>query len=358
MHIDSGAYGSVSQEGGFAVKRFQKLNHAVQEYLALVHLKSSKWIVKPHSCNFTDLERPLIKMELMDGTLASWYREIVNKTDLETFQSLMLDALCQVLLGICDIHDRKLVHGDIKPNNILYKRQESHAIRIYIGDCGFVSLAKYSKTERTARPYRDPHPTQHYGHDIYSFAIIFLQLYGGANIYSVNDSNMLSRIIYEHIFDRKYRQILLQMVRPNAEDRPTARQCLHELFSIQVPTYQPSYIDEFVGIPLTEQENAAIRKFLISKSNKYSLNHSHKSYNALTYYLQSCKIHHSEHILHCIALLYILASMFATTSRNLSWEQVLHMLAKHNYNHYQFLDVLQLMVNNINFVQFLLYDSQ
>lgn len=359
--LDQGAYGQVYIRDGKAVKLFKKLNHAVQEYIALVSLSYTKRVVRVHGCHL-DLNKPTITMELLDGNLAEWYSNLKrqlsqNYITLQKYNELMLDALQQLLEGICEIHDYKLTHGDIKPGNILIKNLENNKIEIYIGDCGFVSLSRYSKTDRTARPYRDPHPQHHYGHDIYSFAIIFLQLYGRANIYNqVNDTKILIDIINETIKDKKQRTILLEMVKPHADDRPTARECLKVLFGVNLSVFKPHIQREFIGKALSDDEKKQVRAFLVKYTNKYDLNHGHKSYSALIFYLQSEKIMNNYHKLYCIALLYILSAIFAHSSKNFNWDDIEKLCYKNNYTSEEALEVLDLLVNNVEFVELLMYE--
>lgn len=360
--LDAGAYGQVYDQDGRAVKVFKKINHTVQEYIALIYLSSSPRIVKVHSCCLT-LTNPTITMELMDGNLASWYSRIRkklqrNEIDYYQYRALMKNVLLQLIMGICDIHDRKLTHGDIKPGNILVNNLADNKVQLYIGDCGFVSLARYCKTERTARSYRDPNPQHHYGHDIYSYAIIFLQLYGMANIYNqFNDSSILADMISENIKERSYQDVLFQMIHPQAEMRPTARQCLYHLFNQTLPSYTLAINTNFIGKPLTEEEKQEVRNFILHKTNKYELNRGHKSYSALLFFLQSEKIERGEHILYAIALLYVINAIFAHTSKNFTWPDVLKLCTHYEYNEGQFLVALQLLINNIDFVELLMYDE-
>jgi serine/threonine protein kinase len=360
--LDQGAYGQVYVRNGKAVKLFKKLNHAVQEYVALMSLSFTKRVVKVYSCHL-DLEKPTITMELLDGNLAEWYNNLKRQLaqgyiTSKRYDELMLNALQQLLEGICEIHDYKLTHGDIKPGNILIKKLENNNVEVFIGDCGFVSLSRYSKTDRTARPYRDPNPQHHYGHDIYSYAIIFLQLYGRANIYNqVNDTNILIDIIKETIDNKKHKDILLAMVQPDADDRPTARECLLALFNVKLPKFKSPIQREFIGKILTEEEKKDVRGFLLKYTNKYDLNHGHKSYSALIFYLQSEKIMPNYHCLYCIALLYILSAVFAHSSKNFTWNDIKKLCYKNNYTSEEALEVLSLLVNNIEFIQLLMYEK-
>jgi serine/threonine protein kinase len=333
-------------------------------------------------------------MELMDDNFANWYLRIRQRS-YKYYYPLLWDALQQILIGIAEIHDHYLVHGDIKPGNVLVnfvsdsglrneRRSPSGAerndglrtsgaernerqspsegnegpVEVKIGDCGFVSLARYSKTDRTARPYRDPHPQHHYGHDIYSYAIIFLQTYGQMPLYGeANDpANLRRMIMSEPLLDR-YRDILLAMVQSDATQRPDARQCLVELFGYHMPQYELRINFAYTGKALTESQNQVIRKFLTKLSKQYELNHSHKSYKALVVYLQEQRIDESEHLLCCLGLLLIMTTSFSLTSKNLPWDKIKDLGRKYGYQSEDILRSLQRMIDNYEFVQLLIYQN-
>ena len=104
MFLGKGSYGEVTVKNGVAVKKFIKLSHLIQEYMALYYLRDCKHIVRVVDVNFEDLE---LSMELYDYSLRK-YLEDNDKPE-------VMKILHGILLGLVELHDRGLVHGDIKP---------------------------------------------------------------------------------------------------------------------------------------------------------------------------------------------------------------------------------------------------
>ncbi len=84
-----------------------------------------------------DLDEVWIMMELCDhGHLGQYFNKYPKKFDDITIK---LDMMCQIASGLEYLHGKDIVHGDIKPNNILVTTSQAKDIA-KIGDFG---LAKY-----------------------------------------------------------------------------------------------------------------------------------------------------------------------------------------------------------------------
>jgi len=70
--------------------------------------------------------------ELMDGDLHDYYRKTyINQKE-------YLDIILQLVKGLCFIHSWGIIHRDIKPQNILVKKDENGNLNIKIADLGLV----------------------------------------------------------------------------------------------------------------------------------------------------------------------------------------------------------------------------
>ena len=147
--LGHGSYGEVFKVDGKAVKSFSKVSHLIQEYVALKYLENCKYIV--HTSGL-DLQELKLYMVLYDSSLRKWIEDSKKDRDGVLFEEI-IKIIHDILLGLIELHDRSLAHGDLKPSNILVRNNPLGAV---LGDCGFVSIAKYAKVERTAAIYRDP----------------------------------------------------------------------------------------------------------------------------------------------------------------------------------------------------------
>ena len=141
--LGRGAYGKVIKKNNTAIKQFAYLPHVIQEHSALMYLKDCNYIVHETAVNLPKNE---LTMELYDMSLRHYLSsECCCVACINTI-------LHNILMGMIELHDRQLSHSDLKPGNILIRKEPLKAV---LGDCGFVSVSKYSKQQRTAHSYRD-----------------------------------------------------------------------------------------------------------------------------------------------------------------------------------------------------------
>src|SRR5436189_1973265 len=111
--LGEGAYGKVRAHNNLAVKTFNDLLPLVQEYAALKYLRDCDYIVKVDKVDFEQLE---LYMELYDDSLRGF---ISKHRGSKTYLTKIDTIINHILKGLIEIHDRGLLHGDIKPSNIL-----------------------------------------------------------------------------------------------------------------------------------------------------------------------------------------------------------------------------------------------
>lgn len=217
--LGKGSYGKVIKRDGMAVKQFANLAHVIQEESALNYLKNCQHVVHASNVNYRNCE---ISMVLYDMSLRQW---LSNECCCEACINTILN---HVLKGLVELHDRGLSHSDIKPGNILIRKKPLKAV---LGDCGFVSIAKYSKQQRTAQSYRDLIVVNDDKHDIYSFGVMFMEL-----IYSIYPSTyhsykQIQKLIHKYVTDTKHKKLLKSMMHEDRSLRPTPRDILFTLYN-------------------------------------------------------------------------------------------------------------------------------
>lgn len=291
MELGEGSYGKVSLRNGKAVKKFQKLPHLIQEYTSLNYLSNCEHILHSTGINISENE---IELKLYSMDLHTYIKENKDKN-----KDLFIR---QILYGLIELHDRGLTHGDIKPDNILVDVVNNKCV---ISDCGFVSLSKYSKVERTALKYRDLIVDSNEFHDIYSMGIILLQWKYGINI-SKNERSyeVLKNIIENKIHDKNEKRVLLKMVCENKKKRLTARKILYLL-------YHEDRENTFKNHVYKKIENELLKEKFELYTSYMKFSRWKKAYYALSHYINKHSIDKDKYIEYTVCCLFIISCLFS-----------------------------------------------
>lgn len=297
--LGRGSYGTVVKRNGVAVKSFTRLPYLIQEIIALSYLNDCERVVKLKGFDLSKME---LNMELYDGCLRDWLK--THRLD----ENLRNSILKQLLLALVELHDRDLIHGDLKPTNILF-RNNKDGLYLVLGDCGFVSISKYAKTEQTAAIYRDPTVSKEPAHDIFSLGVICVELWGNYRFSAdERDYDTIASKVEAHISNSTMRKHILMMLKEHHHKRPTARQLLKSIFGIEPPvwpglsSFKIKTIEDFTQI---EQET---KKIIIEYAEELNINRTGKLYGALISTYKTKNI--TEHKLYTYAGLVITASLF------------------------------------------------
>ncbi len=293
--VGKGAYGTVKIVDGCAVKEFRKYSHLVQESIAGVFLKGQEHVVEFIGADFKNIT---LSMKAYPITLRKW----LNETDSQP-RHLKDEMARQLLKGLTEIHSLHLVHGDIKPGNILIQRDP---LKLVIADLGFISLRPYSKCERTAAVYRDTNVKSCFGHDIYSTGIIFLEMYGDLKVRQQGNYDELKGAIRDEISDQNLRKILNAMIHKNHDKRPSAGDVYYKMFGEMI--VYPSINSHFE----VDSEYPKIRRVMRRLSEKYDIMRPNRGYKALVNYIgrnyNSYRKYGYE--IYATSMIFILSSVF------------------------------------------------
>jgi serine/threonine protein kinase len=313
MILGQGSYGEVSIRDGKAVKKFAKLPHLIQEYMALKYLSDCEHVVRTNGVNFNRLE---LYMDLYDGSLRKWLEDKREKKGASDADIMII--LRDILLGLVELHDRDLAHGDLKPGNVLIKNQPTRAV---LGDCGFVSIAKYAKVDRTAAIYREPVVNHDSSHDMFSFGICFLEMIAEIRLNRQASYDELKQVVQDKVENREYRKIIYNLLHEDKNRRPSARDLLYRLFKINPKRWQRS---ELIGIQsqsesnrvttsITQEDRINIRNMMKTTAYKFEINRGKKGYGALLSFIDTYTIDRSLYRIYTAVTLLILSSIFGKT---------------------------------------------
>ncbi len=310
--LGAGSYGEVRKKGGNAVKKFSKETHLIAEYCAMRQLDSCKYVV--HAIDY-NLEKLELTMELYNrGSLRQYLREY-NVTDNEV-KLILRD----ILRGLIEVHSNGLAHGDLRPSNILINDDGSgKGIRAALGDLGFVSLAPYAKCERTAASHRDWVVKRGTWHDMFSFGIILLELLGGVRLDNQKNYEELIALTKRAIKCKETQNLILRLLSPQHEKRPSAIDCLRFLFN---QTYAPYIIPKVrLARLLNEADNELASKdrrlMYISENihqmcQKYEVNCYHRGKRALAIFFNREKKARRHYKFYSVIMVMLLSGVFGT----------------------------------------------
>jgi len=337
--LGKGAYGEVFLKDGNAVKQFDGLRHLIQEYTALKYLSDCEYIVKSKNVDFTKLQ---IEMELYDCNLKTWIKQNKSKDDYDKSVDIIIhDVLC----GLVELHDRGLCHGDLKPGNILIRNKPLKAV---LGDCGFVSISKYTKTHLTTKNYRDPVYERTPAHDMFSFGICLYELITNRRVFMRNSYEEYKRVIKKYVTDKFYYKIISSLLDEDKDKRLTSRETLNKLFK-EVPDKWITPSLNKHDSRLSEREAVSIRDVVKVISHQNKINRSSQGYVAILNYLNKNEIDKELYTIYTLITLMILSSIFGKTGFNV--QKCIDLCCT---NDKIFYDIINELLSNMDYVSTLL----
>lgn len=283
-YIGSGSYGKVYIKNNNAVKKLERIDFMLQEVISLLFLRGRKHIVKVKEYSLENLE---IETELYQTDLSKLVKENNN------YEIYLDDILAQIIIGLNEIHSLNLVHGDIKPNNIFCNIKQEK-VEVVIGDCGFVSIGKYSKTERTAKIFSEKHLSRDQDHDLFSLGLTILFLKYKSRPREQLKYQELTKIL-EKLPDNKYTRAIKYLTYEDKSKRKKLFDIYQYLFNEKIPSTKYIFPIELFS-SLDEKFNKPSDLFYISlrneikhKSFQNEINRSYRGYLALCYYIDKNK---------------------------------------------------------------------
>lgn len=273
-----GSYGNV-RKGEIAVKKLNRLSDLLQEYSAMQACRDCPYIVDPL---YIDIENLEIAMKKYDGDL----RRLLNKLNRYERETITKD----LLLALIYLHDRDLLHGDIKPNNILINL---NPLEVVLADCGFLSVTKKSRVKYGNWFYKGLNPINSPKQDIYSLGIVFLEIFGNYRISqsgAIKDDTKtypnLKEVTKNVINNRKLAYVISLMVSFNVKERPTARQIYSYLYrKYQLPEIIPLKRPYLSNLAIERKEsNNEIRNFVKTGAHSYNIYRCKNAFKAFIDY--------------------------------------------------------------------------
>ena len=153
------------------IRRFKR------EFLLLNSIKHSN-IIQVYDFGYTSKTEPYFSMELIRGAdLKTYFREL----SLQRFY-IALIQICQTLEFI---HYKNIIHGDLKPSNVLISSDQKGKLKVKFTDFGFAQFGKSidSAQWKGSLPYLAPEIIrgEEYNHqvDLYSLGVMMYEVITG-----------------------------------------------------------------------------------------------------------------------------------------------------------------------------------
>ena len=156
-------------------------------------------------------------------------------------ENILLDWFMQICFSLLFIHDKKIIHRNIKPSNIFLMKQNFAKLGDFEVAKNVSSTYGQTKTIVTTLEYSAPEilNNQKYSFevDIWSLGVTFYQLITLNYPFEGEDNNEIEKNILERKIkeipkdckiDKSFIEIINQMMSLNPKDRPTAEQILEK----------------------------------------------------------------------------------------------------------------------------------
>lgn len=193
---------------------------------------------------FKDVDYIYFVSEYIDGINLEKYVINFRKNNPNSHidQNFVLDIFKQILIGLTFLHDKEILHRDIKPDNIILDRNNN----IKIADFGLSAFYKkgygeltYNNTQVGRPDYVCPEilHNEDYDHrcDIFSlgYTIYYIMNFHLPSKTTEKLQRIDSSGAEDNFYDERLKKLVRKMFNYKQEDRPTAMMVLNELESIR-----------------------------------------------------------------------------------------------------------------------------
>lgn len=225
----------MNENNSYAVKQIKiknNLDMIKNEIQFLTDFVDYKNIVKYHE-SYHDLLNNIVYLvfDYVDGYNISKYIKYINDYDEKVMTALKF--LKKILKTIKYIHSKKIVHGDIKPDNIIIRSYDHQPILIDFGFSNYDGSIGVCGTPLYMSPELLTHHKYFFSNDIWSLGITMLECF---NIRPWSHINVLEDLINNitqygitlkiSTYNEKLDKLIKLMTLHNHNNRPDAQQLL------------------------------------------------------------------------------------------------------------------------------------
>lgn len=260
--IGKGSYGEVVTDGEVAIKKFQSLTDLIRESFCAVYFsRDCPDTVQIHGCDFDKLT---LTMDLWSCSLQSILdKKLLQSKDLTLASKHAIFS--SILKGIANIHNKCLVHADIKPGNILCNKELTKAV---ISDYGLSSInfsAKISCTSPAYKPLKASH--NHRSYDMFAICLIGLEIFTSFYVTKRYTKSELRSVVRRYHLEDRLKSCLLEMLTENPRECILAEDAHERLYNTTVSFPKLSAVS--VHLP-----DSKVKKYIKEETINFFATHS------------------------------------------------------------------------------------
>ena len=206
-------------------------NEEIDEYKKIINIISkinNEYLIKYYD-NFIENDTFNILMEYGgDNDLKKYINNYKDKNELIK-ENIIKDIISQICKGLKDIHNNKIIHRDLTPDNIFIDKNN----KIKIGDFGvskiLTTLNKYTKSQIGKTYYLAPEILKGliYNNkvDIYSLGCIIYELFS-LNEYYIDKLDEKDCKIDTKVYNTKYQDLIDLLLKKDYHARPNIEEVI------------------------------------------------------------------------------------------------------------------------------------
>lgn len=339
--LGKGTFGSVIVRGGYAEKQFHKLSHLIQEVVMMIYMNDCESIIDIVGYDF---RKQIITSELWPMSLSKG----IEKYRLDFDQKM--EIFRQILVGLCHLHNRHVVHSDLKPSNILFNPE---TMKLVLGDLGLSSTVKYAKVRQTAPAYRHSIPIAVPTFDMFGLAVIMYDLLGkDSRKHRRLPASTLRSLISREISDPKVRDVLLLMAPDNPRNAISAKKVLLNLFGQTVETKQ--HVVKVFPSRVSEADSLFIKNRITQIMSEHEINRDARCYYSCMAYFNNPDnevVPSLKYPLYMGVIMMIFSAVFGTPGFDI--EKVAY-VTENSYSLSQIYQALNNVIKDRNFINFIM----
>ncbi len=295
--LGEGTYGQVIICPGGACKSFVSREIFFHESALSLYLTGLPNIVEVKEI---DCPNKMIRMARYQDNLHRWtgknpYVSGDNKSEIR------FNLILNILSGLNSLHQLGLLHGDIKPANILVTDN-----RAVLADFGNTGSPLYISLRLMTKFYAPPDEETTLSADIYALGIIILEMWKPFRSYRVPFKNYELRLrIKLSPLPIELKRIVLLCVDILPKNRPMAKDIYHQLTGFKLFCHLPVISMKKSLYGIDSEILCKIMKIMRDHARHFGLSSPERTLGLFHYWIGVRKINPDDYLSYAMAILYL-----------------------------------------------------